>query len=77
MQASGTTFTFYDIMVQNSDVLLAVLPRVLVMEAEGVQNLVDDAAHAATGCQENGLLPANASQVRSAPDVMNGCVEEN
>lgn len=60
---SSAIFTLYDIMVQNSDVLLAVLPRVLVMEAEGVQNLVDDAAHAAVGGQEQRLLPANASQV--------------
>lgn len=61
------TFTFHDIMVQNADVLVAVLPRVLVMEAEGVQNLVDDAAHAAVGGQEQRLPPADAPQVRRAP----------
>lgn len=54
-------------MVQNSDVLVAVLPRVLVMEAEGVQNLVGDVAHAAVGAQEQRLLPADASQERRAP----------
>lgn len=76
--ASAATFTFFDIMVQKSDVLVAVLPRVLVMEAEGVQNLVDDAAHAAVGAQEQRLLPADASQERRAParDECSGRREE-
>lgn len=53
--------TFSNVMVQNSDVLLAVLPHVFVVEAEGVQNLVDDAAHAAVRRQEQRLPPADAS----------------
>lgn len=46
-------------MVQNYDVLFSVFPRVLVVEPEGVKDLVDDVTHGAPGTHKQRLLPTD------------------
>jgi len=59
-------FTRHDVVVQYLDVLVAVHPRVLVVEAHCVEDLVHDVPHQAAGPDENLLLAAVVADERRA-----------
>lgn len=50
-------------MWKDGDVLFAVGPRVLVVEAQRVQDLVDNVTHDALCCNEHRLLAANEADI--------------
>lgn len=56
-------FTFHDIIREDLDELSSVRPRVLMVEAQCVKDLMDDVTHNARRPNEHRLLAANEAHV--------------
>lgn len=50
-------------MVKDCDVLITVLPRVLMVETESVEDLVDDVTHDAQGTDGHGLCTTDEAHI--------------
>lgn len=57
--------TFHDVSMQHGDVLVAVAPRVFVIETQSVQDLMHDVSHGALRPHEHRLLSADTAHERS------------
>lgn len=55
--------TCHNVVGKNSDVLLAVCPRVFMMETQSVKDLMDDVTHLARGPDKHRLLAANEAHI--------------